>query len=307
MIHLREWEVDLITSQADESTWQSSTLTSADLDGYQGKILSLLVDKKAILISYEDLQTTYLVNLHSEFVGEFHVFSTGGTWKLTESFRRFQRDVWNRCGQMRIETRVRKPALQAILKRCGVPVESVRRKSWYDKDQYLMVDEKVYALHRVDYEARQLPTHYEVERFEDKVAMLAVSLVENFTLETLPVRHFFVDGMYTRELTIEKGKCVIGYKQNFDHMVIISGDVTVSSATGVTRYMGPHNTFPSAAGVQRTAYAHADTIFTTTHKLRGNEDERDIQTIEAQLFSGSYEAFKQRYLTNQGLLQCQVQ
>ncbi|MCI0527062.1 MAG: hypothetical protein L0Y56_06425, partial [Nitrospira sp.] len=94
---VKEWEVDLICSQADESTWQSSTLTTADLDGYQGHLLSLLNNKKAVLVSYEDLRTTYLVHLRTEFVAEFHVFSEGGLWKLTESFRRFKHDVWSAC------------------------------------------------------------------------------------------------------------------------------------------------------------------------------------------------------------------
>lgn len=145
---LKAWELELITNQANEDTWQSATMTHQDLDAYQAHLIEMVGDKRAIILSYKKEKTVFWVHLRTDYIAEFHVFSEGGVHKLTAAFRKFIKEIWGVCPQIRIETRVRKPVLCAILKRSGIPIEGVRRKAWFDKATQEMIDENVYAIHR---------------------------------------------------------------------------------------------------------------------------------------------------------------
>lgn len=91
--------------------------------------------------------------------------------------------------------------------------------------------------------------------------------------------HHFCKGLYARELRIPAGYVVVGKmhaSENF--FLIMSGDVTVSTATGMRRVQGPLLAV-TKPGDKRVAYAHTDTIMFNFH-TRADEVE-DPELLEA--------------------------
>lgn len=104
-------------------------------------------------------------------------------------------------------------------------------------------------------------------------------------LTEFQVRHFFAPGIYGREIFIRAGEIMVGKVHLKDHLCVVLGDVSIYSVDGVKRFEG-YDTFLTQAGAQRTAYAHADSWFTTFH---ANPDgERDVAKLEARNVSGDF-------------------
>jgi hypothetical protein len=86
-----------------------------------------------------------------------------------------------------------------------------------------------------------------------------------------PLAHSFADGLYIREIFIPNDSYV-----NF----VVSGDMSVITAEGVKRIIGPQM-IVSPAGTQRVGYSHEDTIWVTVHKNPDNE--KDVSVLENRL------------------------
>ena len=98
-----------------------------------------------------------------------------------------------------------------------------------------------------------------------------------------PLRHFFVPGLYAREMFIPKGAVVVGKTHALDHLCVVLGDVSFyNQVDGVMRVTGCE-TFGSSAGTKRGIYAHEDTWLTTFHPNPNNE--RDLVKLEARLIA----------------------
>ena len=100
-----------------------------------------------------------------------------------------------------------------------------------------------------------------VDRIEEMEAhMLQCEQIE------IPVQSNNINGMYTREITIPKGSLITGAVHLFDYVdIMLSGDITVSTADGPKRFTGP-NVLSGKAGRKRAGYAHEDTKWVTVHK-----------------------------------------
>lgn len=98
-------------------------------------------------------------------------------------------------------------------------------------------------------------------------------------------RHFFAPGLYAREVFLPAGSCAIGKVHLKDHLCVVLGDLSIYSPAGVKRVDG-YDTFNTAAGEQRTVYAHTDSWFTTFHANPG--EERDLAKIEARNASDDF-------------------
>ena len=91
----------------------------------------------------------------------------------------------------------------------------------------------------------------------------------------LQTAHLTHGGMYARTIFIPAGVALTGAKTNIANICIVSGDITVSTDTGVVRLTGYH-VIPANAGFRRAGFAHADTYWTTL--LHTEMD--DLQAIE---------------------------
>lgn len=125
-------------------------------------------------------------------------------------------------------------------------------------------------------EVEKVTTPTEFQTLRD--TMLAMPQVE------IPVKHYFCNGVYAREIFIPKGTIALGKIHKTEHINIISqGDVTVVSHTGRQRIHAPHT---AVVGVgQCAAYAHEDTIWTTFLATT----ETDPEAIETLFIAPSYD------------------
>lgn len=123
----------------------------------------------------------------------------------------------------------------------------------------------------------------------DKVNIIEARMRKFETLD-LPVKHYFSQGVYARELFIPKGTLLTGKIHKFPQLNIMSqGDMSVLTEQGIVRVQAPF-TIVSPAGTKRIAYAHEDTVWTTIH----GTDETDLAVIEARFIAkddADYRAF----------------
>jgi hypothetical protein len=129
-------------------------------------------------------------------------------------------------------------------------------------------------------------------RFSYPVPMRAVSRAHVEALEReiqklpqvdCPVWHHFAPGLYARKMLIRKGVTLTGAVHKTEHLVTVSGDISVTTDEGVARITDPHFIFASKPGAKRAGYAHEDTFFTTVHAT----DETDLDRLVEELTESS--------------------
>lgn len=106
-----------------------------------------------------------------------------------------------------------------------------------------------------------------------------------------PVRHYFVPGMYAREMTIPAGVVLTGAVHKTEHLsTISSGRIAVDTGAGVVEIAAPH-TFVSKPGAKRAGYAIETTVWTTYHATATTDldalAEELTESTNAQLLGGS--------------------
>lgn len=105
----------------------------------------------------------------------------------------------------------------------------------------------------------------------------------------IPVRHYFSQGIYAREITIPKDTILTGKIHKYSQLNILSkGDISVLTDEGVKRVQAPF-TIVSPPGTKRVAYAHEECVWTTIH----GTDLTDLEQIEERFIAQN----SQEYLT----------
>lgn len=121
----------------------------------------------------------------------------------------------------------------------------------------------------------------------DKVFAIETEMRRHEQLD-LPVRHYFSQGVYARELFIPKGTLLTGQIHKYQQLNIMSqGDMSVLTEDGIVRVQAPF-TIVSPPGTKRIAYAHEDTVWTTIHGTH----ERDLEKIEAHFIAQTDDEFR---------------
>mgnify|MGYP005816897323 CR=1 FL=1 len=109
--------------------------------------------------------------------------------------------------------------------------------------------------------------------------------------EKLPINHFFMDGVYIREMTMYKGMVVIGAIHKDLHMCfLLKGHLTVANEEGVVEHIAPCF-IESSPGVKRVLYAHEDSVWYNTHKNPNNI--RNVEQLEKELVVTNYEQYEE--------------
>jgi len=103
----------------------------------------------------------------------------------------------------------------------------------------------------------------------------------------LEPKHYFAKGLYARELFMPKGSAVTGKIHVQEHLVVILyGDVTVTTDEGTERLVGPC-TFVGKPGSKRALFMHEDTLWTAIHST----DETTVEACEATLATNDYQEY----------------
>ena len=108
--------------------------------------------------------------------------------------------------------------------------------------------------------------------------------------DKVPIKHYFMDGVYVREMTMFKGWVVIGAIHKHLHMCfLLEGHLTVAHEDGVVDYIAPCF-IVSKPGIKRVLYAHEDSIWYNTHQNPSNTE--DIEKLEKELVCLNYEEYE---------------
>ena len=107
----------------------------------------------------------------------------------------------------------------------------------------------------------------------------------------VPIRHFFMDGVYIREMTMFKGTVVVGAIHKHLHMCfLLSGHLTVADESGVEDYVAPCHII-SKPGIKRVLYSHEDSVWYNVHKNPG--DIKDIDKLEKEIVVLNYKEYEE--------------
>ena len=111
----------------------------------------------------------------------------------------------------------------------------------------------------------------------------------------IPIQHFFMDGVYIREMTMFEGTVVIGAIHKTLHMCfLLKGSLTVADENGVKDYIAPCKII-ATPGIKRVLYAHENSIWYNTHKNPSNTT--DVDQLEKEIVAISYEEYEE-YIKN---------
>lgn len=102
----------------------------------------------------------------------------------------------------------------------------------------------------------------------------------------LPVKHYFADGLYARELFIPKGVLLTGKIHKFSSLnILLSGEISLATEDGNKRINAPY-VVSSKPGIKRVGLAHTDCLWLTIFKNEDNEENTDI--LEKRLTTNDY-------------------
>lgn len=122
-----------------------------------------------------------------------------------------------------------------------------------------------------------------------KLARLEDEIRANLALIDFPLRHYFLNGLYCREMFIPRGSVATGKIHKHPCLTIISkGDISLLTEEGIKRIVAPFS-LESGAGIKRAVFAYQDTILTTYHKT----NETDIAALERLLVVDTYDEYLQ--------------
>ena len=118
-------------------------------------------------------------------------------------------------------------------------------------------------------------------------------IVSDSTL--IPIRHFFMDGVYVREMTMYKDTVVVGAIHKHLHMCfLLTGKITVVNEEETVDHIAPCF-IVSTPGIKRVLYAHEDSIWYNTHKNPSNTE--DVEDLERDIVAISYKEYEE-YIKN---------
>lgn len=138
----------------------------------------------------------------------------------------------------------------------------------------------------INFEARDIVEAMEGITLREKIARLEAALnacPPETIREIVPIHHFS-EGVYMREVLLPQGTLAVGRIHRHSCLAMIVGDVSIMSEQGPMRVQGMR-VFLSVPGAKRVAYAHSPTRWVTVHATK----ERNIETLEAELFAPSFE------------------
>jgi len=95
----------------------------------------------------------------------------------------------------------------------------------------------------------------------------------------LLTEHFFVKGMYARQITIPAGTTLIGKVHKSEHFfMLLKGDMTLWTEEGMRRVQAPYVAC-AKPGIKRVGLAHADSVCINVHMT----ELTDLAAIEEEL------------------------
>ncbi len=97
------------------------------------------------------------------------------------------------------------------------------------------------------------------------------------------VAHFFSDGVYAKQMFLEKGYIALSHKHNYDHLSILATGNVHIVCNGVKTVFTAPSCIEIKAGIEHEIIANEDSIFYCIHRIYDdtlNENNVDEVLIE---------------------------
>ena len=108
--------------------------------------------------------------------------------------------------------------------------------------------------------------------------------------DKIPIRHFFMDGVYVREMTMYKDTVVVGAIHKHLHMCfLLKGHLMVANEEDIIEYIAPCFII-AKPGIKRVLYAKEDSLWYNTHKNPSNTE--DVGQLEKELVAINYKEYE---------------
>ena len=109
--------------------------------------------------------------------------------------------------------------------------------------------------------------------------------------DMFPLKHSFSEGVYIREMFMQKGGLVIGKLYKISHTwFLLKGELEVATDEGLNYYIAPCYVH-APEGTKRVLHAVEDVIFVNVYPNPDNIT--DIEQLEDMLTCTSYEKYKE--------------
>lgn len=109
--------------------------------------------------------------------------------------------------------------------------------------------------------------------------------------DMFPLKHSFSEGVYIREMFMQKGGLVIGKLYKISHTwFLLKGELEVATDEGVNHYIAPCYVH-APEGTKRVLHAIEDVVFVNVYPNPDNIT--DIEQLEDMLTCKSYEKYKE--------------
>ena len=146
-------------------------------------------------------------------------------------------------------------------------------------------------MHEVVVDNTNLEIRGKIKMYEEKLAQQECAVVGDSHI--MPLRHYFADGCYVREMLLPKGTIVVGKIHKHAHpSFIMVGEVKVVSESGGVEYIKAPQHFISPPGTKRIVHAIEDTIWVTVHVTEKTE----LEEVEEDIISQDYKDVQDSYI-----------
>jgi hypothetical protein len=144
---------------------------------------------------------------------------------------------------------------------------------------------------KLNTEQRLINTEFieKVEQLESSMLAMDSPLIAKGNSDMFPLKHSFSEGIYVREMFMQKGGLVIGKLYKISHTwFLLEGEITVATDEGVKHFIAPCYVH-APEGTKRVIQAVKDTIFVNVYP--NPENITDIETLEDMLTCKSYKEY----------------
>ena len=118
-----------------------------------------------------------------------------------------------------------------------------------------------------------------------------VDIVTHQDSELFPLKHTFADGIYVRQMNMNKGSVVVGAIHKHLHVwFLLTGHISVVTEDNTEDYIAPCYVV-ATPGTKRVIKANEDSIFVNVHKNPTNS--QDISFLEKDIVAKDFKEYEE--------------
>lgn len=122
-----------------------------------------------------------------------------------------------------------------------------------------------------------------------------VNIVKGRVTDLFPLKHTFADGVYVRQMSMNKNTFLVGAIHKHNHVwFLLNGHITVVTEESVEEFIAPCYTL-AKPGSKRVIFANEDSVFVNVHK--NPDDTQDINVLDKQIVCDTWEEYNE-YIKN---------